>query len=226
MSELAVNVAILKQKVVEICDKCKRSPAEIKIVAVSKNVEPERIKEVISLGLNDIGENRVQEASGKKSQVSLPAVWHMVGHLQTNKVKKALEIFDYIQSVDSFELAQTLSKRAEKPVRILIEVSTSEEPAKFGVEPEKTAELVKRISELKNLHIEGLMTVGPLTSVSDKIRSSFKKLKELFENLKQKNIEFVEMKHLSMGMSADYQIAIQEGSNMLRVGIAIFGPRK
>lgn len=226
MSELAVNLAILKQKVVEICDKCNRNPEEIKIVAVSKNVEPERIKEVISSGLNDIGENRVQEALVKKSQVSLPAVWHMVGHLQTNKVKKALEIFDYIQSIDSFELAQAVSKRVEKPVRILIEVNTSKEPAKFGVEPEKTAELVQRISELENLHIEGLMTVGPFTSVSDKIRSSFKKLKELFENLKQKNIEFVEMKYLSMGMSADYQIAIQEGSNMLRIGTAIFGPRK
>ena len=189
----------------------------VKILAVTKNVELPQIIEAIEAGITDIGENRVQEAKRKFPEIKnkYPNVkYHMIGHLQKNKVKEALELFDVIQSVDSLELAEEINKRARKPVDIFIEVNTSGEESKYGVDPEKAVELVRSASNLKNLKINGLMTIGPLTDDKEKVRSCFKLLRELKEK--------AGVKLLSMGMSDDYPLAIEEGSDIIRIGRTIF----
>ncbi|KAF0133901.1 MAG: alanine racemase domain protein [Candidatus Saganbacteria bacterium] len=194
-----------------------------RIIAVTKNVEIPKIFEAIEAGITDVGENKVQEAAGKYDAIKskYPQIkWHLIGHLQTNKVKAALKIFDVIQSVDSIGLATEINKRAEKEIEIFIEVNTSQETSKFGIKPELTVDLVKEISKLSNLRITGLMTMGPLTDDAEKIKASFKKLRELRDNLQLSG--YVEIKHLSMGMSDDYSFAIEEGSDIIRVGRAIF----
>lgn len=202
---------------------------DITLVAVTKNVEPERIIEGIDAGIKIIGENRIQEAEEKFKFITKDVEKHLVGHLQTNKVKKALELFDLIQSVDSLHLAQEISKKAKekgKPAEVLIEVNTSGEPSKYGVKPEEVSNLVEEISRLENIKIKGLMTVGLFTEDIEKARPCFVKLRNLFENLKSPKKENVEMKYLSMGMSSDFEVAVEEGANMIRVGTAIFGPRR
>ncbi|MGC8766032.1 MAG: YggS family pyridoxal phosphate-dependent enzyme [Brevinematia bacterium] len=199
----------------------------ITIVAISKTFSPEDITEVIKAGIKDIGENRVQEAESKFEKLSnLEFTKHLVGHLQTNKINKALKIFDWIHSIDSFELAEKISKKLSemnKTLPVLIEVNTSFEKTKFGIEPEKTIDLAGKILELKYLNLSGLMTIGPLTDDIKRIRESFKLLYNLRE--KMKTHFHREFPHLSMGMSDDFEIAIEEGATILRLGRIIFGRR-
>lgn len=193
------------------------------IVAVTKNMSIPKIIEALEAGICDIGENRVQEASTKYGAIkaSFPNVrWHMVGHLQTNKVKAALLMFDVIQSVDSFHLALEINKRASKPQEIFIEVNTSGEDSKYGVNPSDALELIRSISKLTNIKIGGLMTLGPLTQDKEKIRESFRTLRRLRDEIQAAG--FSQVKHLSMGMSSDYPLAIEEGSDIIRIGRAIF----
>lgn len=225
------NIARLKEEIYLAAKKSSRSPDEIEVVAVTKGVMVDKITEAMECGIQNIGENRIQEAADKyvqlnelckKSQVK----WHMVGHLQTNKVKKAMEVFDMIQSVDSLHLAEKINSEAginNRTVDILIEVNTSGEKSKFGVEKDKVFELVEKLSELKNIQVLGLMTIGPLASDENIIRKAFSSLRQLREQI-AKNLSFsnVKMNYLSMGMTDDYPIAIEEGSNMLRLGRAIF----
>jgi len=223
------NIRSLKEDIAKIAEKVKRNPEEIKIVAVSKTVEVERIKEALRCGIKIIGENKVQEAEEKFRQIPEKFEKHLVGHLQTNKVKKAIGLFDMIQSLDSLKLANEISKRAlesGKVMKVLVEVNTSEEETKFGIKPDEVLDFVKSTSELKGIKVKGLMTVGLFTSEVEKVRPCFKRLKEIFERIKSKNILGIDMKYLSMGMTADYKVAIEEGSNMLRIGTAIFGERK
>lgn len=187
------------------------------LLAVTKNVEIPQISEAIEAGVTDIGESYVQEARSKipilKSK--FPKVrFHLIGHLQTNKAKTALELFDVIQSVDSLHLAEEISKRATKPVEVFIEVNTSGEKSKYGVAPEEALDLLSRISKFPNLRITGLMTIG------DGTRACFRKLKEIRDR-----VVIVGLK-LSMGMSHDYALAIEEGSDIIRIGEGIFGPRR
>jgi hypothetical protein len=229
-------MAGLKERIDEAWERIEKSAQrvgkrkeDIQLVAVSKTVEAERIKEAIACGIQIIGENKVQEAEEKFKEIKEKVSWHLVGHLQTNKVKKALEIFDLIHSVDGFHLAQEIDKRAKninKVQRVLIEVKTSGEETKFGVKPEQTLELVREISRLLNVKIEGLMTIGFFTPEIEKVRPCFAKLRSLFEQIKKEKIPNVEMKYLSMGMTSDFEVAIEEGSNMVRIGTAIFGERK
>lgn len=193
------------------------------IVAVTKSIPAPKILEALEAGIADIGENRVQEASAKYEAITarFPKVrWHMIGHLQTNKVKAALRIFDVIQSVDSFHLAQEISKRASKPVEVFIEVNTSGEESKYGVGPSGALELIRSISKLASINMTGLMTLGPLTQDKERIRGSFRKLRELRDEIQAAG--FAQVRHLSMGMSSDYPLAIEEGSDIIRVGSAIF----
>jgi hypothetical protein len=193
------------------------------IVAVTKNVEVPQIIEAIEAGITDIGENRVQEAKAKFAEIKsrFPDVkWHMIGHLQKNKVKAALLMFDVIQSVDSFELAEEIDKRANRMVECFIEVNTTGEESKYGINPNDLFELLKSISNLKNIKVAGLMTMGPLTQDKYLIRRSFRKLRELRDRAQAGG--FPEVKHLSMGMSNDYPLAIEEGSDIIRIGRAIF----
>lgn len=203
-----------------------RDPGEVKLVAVSKTVDVDRIKEAISAGVSILGENYVQEAKKKIEEIGRPVEWHFIGHLQTNKAKYAARLFDMIHSVDSFPLAEELNRRAEKEnriIKVMIEVNLSGEATKFGTEEEKVFELAKEICELRNLSLVGLMTMPPYFDSPELSRPYFIKLRQLKEKLEKEGIL---LKELSMGMSNDFEIAIEEGATYVRVGTAIFGPRK
>ena len=222
------NVLKIKERIAIICTKIKQDPGLITIVAVSKSRTIQQIREAIEAGITDIGENRVQEALLKynairTTQYAPHIKWHMVGHLQTNKVKDAVRIFDLIQSVDSLRLAEEINKQAAKINKIqdiLIEVKTSPEATKFGFKPEEVIEATGEISQFKNLNIKGLMTIAPLVGNPEEDRPYFRILRELKEQINQ--LTNHQLTILSMGMTDDFEAAIEEGSNMVRVGRAIF----
>jgi len=203
-----------------------RDPGEIKLVAVSKTVEPARIKEAIEAGVSILGENYVQEAQKKIEEIGQPVSWHFIGHLQSNKSKYAVRLFDTIHSLDSISLAEELNRRAEQAdrrVRVLIEVNLSGEETKFGTDEEKIWNLAKRILHLDRLSFEGLMTMPPYFDSPEMSRPYYVKLREVKERLVKEGIPVTD---LSMGMSNDFEIAIEEGATYVRVGTAIFGARK
>jgi len=222
------NINSVKQRLRKSCEKVGRDPDEIILVAVSKTFPAEAIRIAVENGIQHIGENRVQEAEGKFQQLGKIAQWHLVGHLQTNKVKKALQIFDFIHSLDSFHLAQEISKRAvqmQREIDCLVEVNTSGETTKFGVEPDQALELVKMIAPLPGIRLKGLMTIGAFLPDPEQVRPCFQLLKQIQQKILDAGIDNVEMKYLSMGMTNDFEVAIEEGANMIRVGRAIFGER-
>ena len=221
---IADNLRSVKARIGSAAKRSGRDPAEVKLVAATKDVPAGLILEAINAGLTDIGENRVQEAKQKFDALKdRPVTWHMIGHLQTNKVKAVLGMFTVIQSVDSQRLADEISQRAQKTVEIFIEVNTSGEESKFGILPEEAVRLAEHISGLKNLKLAGLMTVGPRAGDEKAVRKSFRMLKGIFDQIKGLNLPSVELKYLSMGMSQDFEAAIEEGSNLVRIGRAIFG---
>ena len=224
------NIQLIRQRVAKAAQSVGRNPQEIKIIAAAKMQPVESLIEAIEAGITDLGENRVQEAKSHYEMIKqkYPQVaWHMIGHLQRNKVRQALDLFDIIQSVDSERIASAIQAKAkaQAKVPILIEVNTSGEMSKYGVPADSVIEFVKQVSTLPKLQIQGLMTIGPLVSEPEEARPSFVKLRKLFEAIKQLQLPNIEMKYLSMGMSDDFEVAIQEGSNMLRIGRAIFGER-
>ncbi len=225
---IAENILKVKQRIQKSCLKVGRNPDEVTIVAITKTVPLEKIKEAIDSGITDIGENRVQELLEKKNSIE-NVRWHFVGHLQTNKVKYIVDFIYLIHSVDSFKLALEIDKRAKKINRvidILIEVNTSGEKTKYGVEPEKTIDLVKQISEnCEFLRVKGLMTVAAFLPNPEEVRPMFRLLRDLKDEIAKLNLQNVEMKHLSMGMSNDFEVAVEEGATIVRIGTAIFGPR-
>ena len=204
-------------------------PKGVEIVAAAKTRTPEEILKAIQAGISIIGENYVQEAEKAFKLIGNRSKWHMIGHLQTNKVKKAIKIFDMIETVDSVKIAKLIDKecvKIGKIMPILIEINSAEEPQKAGVLPKDTIQLIKQISQLKNIKIQGLMTMGPFVEDPEELRPYFKITKELFDEIKNMNFPEVDMKYLSMGMSDSYKIAIEEGANIVRIGTKIFGPRK
>ncbi len=227
LDNIRKNYLDLKSKIKAVCQRCGRDENEIKIVAVSKTFPAEYILELYNAGHKDFGENRVQELIKKKDEVrNTPLNWHLVGHLQTNKVKYISNFVHLIHSVDSFKLAEEIDKHAKKNDRIidvLVQVNTSDELQKSGIEPDKTPRLCREISSLENIRLCGLMTLAMLTDNVKIIRENFKTLKNLYNELKDIHPDF---KYISMGMTSDYEIAIEEGSNMLRIGSAIFGARE
>jgi pyridoxal phosphate enzyme (YggS family) len=228
MSRIEENVKSVWSRIDKAAQASGRGGEKIELVAVSKTVEPERINEAIRCGIDTIGENRIQEAEGKFRQITEPVKKHLVGHLQTNKVKKAMELFDFIQSVDSERIASEISRRAldkGKVMEVLVEVNTSAEETKFGIEPDQALPLIETISRLEGIKIKGLMTIGLFSDNPEDTRPCFKRLKTFFEEVKSANVPGVEMKYLSMGMTSDFEVAIEEGSNMVRVGTGIFGAR-
>ncbi|MBI4706988.1 MAG: YggS family pyridoxal phosphate-dependent enzyme [Candidatus Omnitrophica bacterium] len=223
------NIIKVKERIAQVCLRVGRKPEEITILAVTKGRNAEEIKEVISCGIEEIGENRVQEAllkfDDKRHAISDKPKLHMVGHLQTNKVKEAVKIFDLIQSVDSLHLAQEIDKQAAKIKKVqdcLIEVKTSPEATKFGIEPDTVIDLIKEIQALKNIRIQGLMTIAPVVDNSEQARPYFRRLREILHAVNDKRCAISHMHILSMGMSADFEVAIEEGSTMIRIGRAIF----
>lgn len=203
-------------------------PEGVDLVAAAKTRTPDEVLEAIDAGLRIIGENYVQEAEKAFEAVGAKVRWHMIGHLQGNKAKKAVKIFDVIETVDSMKLARAIDKACQnmgKVMQVLIEVNSGEEPQKAGVMPEDGISLVRDMSELKNIKIMGLMTMGPFAGDPEDARPYFQKTRKLFEEIKTLNLPGVEMKHLSMGMSNSYRVALEEGANMVRIGTRLFGER-
>ncbi|RLB09227.1 MAG: YggS family pyridoxal phosphate-dependent enzyme [Deltaproteobacteria bacterium] len=204
-------------------------PKGIELVAAAKTRTPEEVLEAVEAGIRIVGENYVQEAIRARDVVGNRARWHFIGHLQKNKVKKAVSIFDMIETVDSFELAKEIDKyckRVGKVMPVLIEVNSGREPQKFGVMPEETEGLIRAISRFDNIKVMGLMTMGPRFGDPEESRPYFRETKRIFDNLKKAHIPNVEMRYLSMGMSNSYRIAIEEGANIVRIGTKIFGERR
>ena len=223
--EIETNLARLRADIDLALEKAGRKNQNIILVAVTKTHPAEYIDAAIKCGITDIGENRVQEFESKRPQVMARARWHLIGHLQTNKINKALALFDLIQSVDSFKLAQEISKRAQADVEILIQVNSSGEETKYGFAPDQAKEETLRIAELEHIKVKGLMTIGPFVDDEIMVRESFIPVKKMFDDLKQSETDNVKMDYLSMGMSNDFPWAIAEGANMIRVGSLIFGAR-
>ncbi|OGD13648.1 YggS family pyridoxal phosphate enzyme [Candidatus Atribacteria bacterium RBG_19FT_COMBO_35_14] len=227
METIKNNLEIIKEKIKKAALKANRSPEEIKLVAVTKTAAIEQIKEAINAGVKIIGENKVQEAKEKYHILTADTEWHLIGHLQTNKVKYAIEIFDCIQTVDSIKLAKEIDKRSlqfGKTTNVLVEVNVSGEKSKYGIKPEEVEPFLKEISEFSRIRVRGLMTIAPIIEEDkEEVRPYFRKLRELSEEIKSKNINNLKMDYLSMGMTDDFEVAIEEGANMVRIGRGIFG---
>ena len=225
---ISERLKIVRERISRAAERSGRSVEDVTLVAVSKTRTPNDIEEAIRSGIEVIGENRVQEAEMKNRAVSLPVNWHLVGHLQTNKVKKAVEIFDLIHSLDSLSLAKEIDRRADlagKVVKSLVQVNTSGETSKFGVAPENVLDLIGSVSGFKSVRIIGLMTIGAIGSVGDAARPFFVRLRESRDSVVAAGIPHVSMNHLSMGMTGDFEAAIEEGATLVRIGTAIFGER-
>jgi hypothetical protein len=225
MSSISENLERVREQIAAAAAKSGRSPQDIRLVAVTKTVGVEAILEAISCGVEVIGENRIQEALAKYPDVEGAVSWHLVGHLQRNKVKKALEIFDLIHSVDSLRLAQEISKRSQalnRQTDILVQVNTSGEQSKFGLAPDEVVPFLESLAPLPGIRVLGLMTMGVFSPDPEEVRPCFTKLREIFEQAKGLRVPNVEMRFLSMGMTNDFPVAIQEGANMVRIGTAIF----
>lgn len=225
------NIAKIKERINKAAIRANRDPREIKLLTVTKTQSTETIEEALQNGIQFIGENKVQEAEDKIPYLEGKyAEFHFIGHLQSNKIKKIIPLQPtLIHSIDKFSTAKKIDKFiAEHKLQIqdiLIQINTSDEASKFGIYPNETSKLIKQISELPNIRIKGLMTIGVFTSNEKNIRKCFRTLKQIFEKIKQQKIPSVEMKYLSMGMSNDFEIAIEEGANIIRIGTAIFGAR-
>ena len=207
-----------------------RDPQTIELMAVSKTVPPERIREAYDAGLRVFGENRVQEFAGKSEALRhlSDIEWHMIGHLQRNKVRLAVELFDVIESLDNLALARELDKegrRRGKIIRAFVEINLGGEESKSGIAKNHVASLLESVAKLANLRVEGLMTVPPFRQDPEQVRPYFRELRELKEKLSESGFPNVELKELSMGMTHDYPVAVEEGATIVRIGTALFGPR-
>ena len=228
MGHLSENLEEIELRIDASCTSASRKRAEVLLIAVSKTKPLPLLEEAYACGIRDFGENRVQELAQKALSLPQDIRWHMIGHLQKNKVKTAVRHAYMIHSVDSLSLAQTISDEAvkqSKTVSILLEVNVAGEESKFGYSPSEALTDISQIATLPNLRIKGLMTIAPFTEVPETNRDYFRQLKELAVDIRNKNIDNVDMDVLSMGMSGDFQVAIEEGATMIRVGTSIFGER-
>ncbi|HEX8254212.1 MAG TPA: YggS family pyridoxal phosphate-dependent enzyme [Thermoanaerobaculia bacterium] len=214
--EIRANVEAVEQRIAAACERAGRNRADVQLVAVSKTFPAADVALAIAAGMTHVGENKVQEARDKKPAVAAPAQWHLIGHLQSNKAKDAVRLFDVIQTVDSFELAERLGRAAEaagKRQEILLQVNIGREPQKSGAQPDDVAQLVKRIAAISTIHLNGLMTIPPLGDAA----SYFREMRTMRDDLG--------LAELSMGMTDDFESAIEHGATIVRIGRAIFGSR-
>ena len=222
------NLEEVREKIRQACQRSGRREEDVTLISVSKTKPVEMLKEAYEAGSRDFGENRVQEIMEKYGQMPEDVRWHMIGHLQKNKVRQVIDKAVLIHSVDTVELAEQIEKDAAKrdlTVDILLEVNVAEEESKFGFRTEEVEAAVMKIKEFPHVHIKGLMTIAPFVSNSEDNREVFKKLYQLYVDIRSKNIDNVNMSVLSMGMTGDYEVAIEEGATMIRVGTGIFGAR-
>lgn len=230
-NDLAQNMRVINQRIEQACVKAKRNRDEVRLLLATKTVDVTRIEKALALMEKPLmGENKVQELEEKGPQLAEPRTdIHFIGHLQSNKIKHVLRWADCIQSVDRLSLAKKLQNRLEfehKHIDILVQVNTSYEDSKFGIQPEQAVELVKKISQFDRIHIKGLMTIGLFSDDKDKVRACFQRLVAIQQQVIAQKIPGVAMDELSMGMSGDLEIAIEEGATIIRVGTAIFGKRQ
>lgn len=239
MESIAQRLQAVRRRIEEAARRAGRDPSSVALVAVSKGVEPARLREAYACGQRLFGENRVQElvakaealadlAGGAGGPPEGPLEWHMVGHLQRNKAKHVARLVTLLHSLDSLPLAQELERhleRLDRTLDVLVEVNTSGEPTKWGVAPDQARELVQAVSAFARLRVVGLMTVGPLTDDREAVRRAFRTLRLLRDRIREEGVAGPHFVHLSMGMSADFELAVEEGATLVRVGTAIFGPR-
>lgn len=227
-SMIAANLEEVRARIDQACARCGRDPKEVTLIAVSKTKPLEDLQAAYAAGSRDFGENKVQEIVSKEPEMPEDARFHMIGHLQRNKVKQVLKHVVMIHSVDSVRLAQQIQEDAVKEgihVDVLLEVNVAKEESKFGFLPEEVEEALETIRNFSNVHIRGLMTIAPFVEDSEENRPVFQKLYQLAVDIKSKNIDNVTMAVLSMGMTGDYEVAVEEGATMIRVGTGIFGAR-
>lgn len=226
---LKENLLDIEENIQKACERAGRSREEVTLIAVSKTKPVSMLQEVYDCEVRDFGENKVQELVDKEEVLPKDVKWHMIGHLQRNKVKYIVDKVELIHSVDSIRLAQTIEKEAAKKdviVPILLEVNVAGEESKFGLAPEEVLEVVEKISAFTHIKVKGLMTIAPFVSNSEENRTVFANLHKLFIDIAEKNIDNVNISILSMGMTNDYEVAIEEGATMVRVGTGIFGERE
>lgn len=229
MDYIAENLEKIREDIAKAASVSGRRPEDITLVGVTKTIEVDRISRLLALGVKNLGENRVQEFLAKYNAFTMPPVWHFIGHLQTNKVKQIIGKVQLIQSVDSLRLAQEINRCAKEKdcvVDILIELNIAGEETKFGAKEADAFDLVEKICLFNNLRIKGLMTVAPYVEKEEDNRIFFRKMNQIFVDIKDRYRDNVSMVHLSMGMSNDYRTAITEGANMIRIGTGIFGKRE
>ena len=229
MVNIPENVARVQERIAVACRRSGRRVEDVRLVAISKTMPCEAIRAGYEAGLREFGENRVQEAKAKRPALSdLTATWHLVGHLQTNKAKPARELFHWVHSVDSLRLAEKLAQAApcsSDRLPVLLEVNLGEETTKSGVRTEEIAALAERVAQFETLELRGLMVIPPFFEDPEKGRPYFRQLRELAKEIESRKLPNVSMRELSMGMSHDFEVAIEEGATIIRVGTAIFGAR-
>lgn len=226
--ELKNNLEDVERRVAEACKRAGRDRSEVTLIAVSKTMPVEDLQVIYDAGIREFGENKVQELTGKIPEMPTDINWHLIGHLQRNKVKYIVDKVKLIHSVDSYRLAEEINIQAKKHgviVPILIEVNVANEASKFGVKYKEAKQLCEEISHLDAVHIEGLMTIAPNVVVPEENRANFHKIKDLSVDIANENIDNVDMRVISMGMTNDFEVAIEEGATHVRVGTAIFGAR-
>lgn len=225
---LKENLKAVEEEIEKACERAGRKREEVTLIAVSKTKPISMLQEIYDEGIRDFGENKVQELSMKYEELPKDIRWHMIGHLQRNKVKQVVDKACLIHSVDSYRLAEEINIQAKKKgivAPILVEVNIAEEESKFGIHKEDAIQLVEEIAELENIRIEGLMTIAPFVEEPEENRQYFRNIRQLSVDIAEKNIDNVSMNVLSMGMTGDYTVAIEEGATMVRVGTGIFGAR-
>jgi PLP dependent protein len=221
--KVAENLIHIRQKVNNACQKVNRTPDEVKLIAVTKYVSIERANEAIEAGILNLGENRDDGLLAKWDVLGDKSLWHFIGTLQTRKVKNIIDKVEYIHSLDRISLAEEINKRALKKIKCLLQVNVSGEESKHGLAPEDVTDFIKNLRPYENIIIEGLMTMAPYTDDEEQLRACFRKLRELREQIKNLDLDFAPCSELSMGMSNDFEIAIEEGATMIRIGTALVG---
>lgn len=228
MSQISLNINRIRDEIRDAQNRGAFAEKDVMLLAVTKNVDVDRINEAIESGISAIGENRVQEIQNKYDRIPRHILWHLIGHLQTNKVKYIIDKVSLIHSLDTVSLAGEINKKAEQAGRVmpvLVQVNVADEDTKFGLAPEATIDFIKEILMLPYIKVSGLMTIGPLVDKAEEVRPVFRQLRQLRDKIREMNLPGVSMDYLSMGMTNDFQVAVEEGSNIVRIGSAIFGPR-